>query len=42
MMGKCLSIEMLRAGLAEVYRQHGAVYGELGKEAFEAAEKYAK
>ncbi|CCL99817.1 uncharacterized protein FIBRA_01841 [Fibroporia radiculosa] len=34
MKGKCLSIEMVRAGWAEVYTAAGAVYGHFGKDEF--------
>ncbi|OBZ74521.1 putative endonuclease LCL3 [Grifola frondosa] len=32
--GKCLSLEMLRAGWVEVYEQAGAEYGRWGKDEF--------
>ncbi|KAH9925651.1 SNase-domain-containing protein [Epithele typhae] len=40
--GKSLSLEMVRLGWAEVYEQHGAVYGEAGIEKFKRAEKEAQ
>ena len=39
---KYMDIEMLKAGLAEVYQGGGAVYGHLGKEAYLAMEGKAK
>jgi micrococcal nuclease len=40
--GKYVDEQMLRAGLAEVYRGSGAVYGRLGKNAYESIESVAK
>ncbi|KAF7975978.1 hypothetical protein HWV62_8126 [Athelia sp. TMB] len=40
--GKCLSLEMLRAGWATTYEQAGAEYGKGGKDAFLRVEAEAK
>lgn len=40
--GKCISLEMLRAGWAVTYEQTNAEYGKWGKDAFLALEAEAK
>ncbi len=40
--GRCVSIDMLRAGWATTYEQSGAEYGKWGKETFLEAEAEAK
>lgn len=40
--GKSLSLEMVKVGWAEVYLQHGAVYGAAGIEEFKRVEKEAQ
>ena len=40
--GRCVSLEMLRAGWAVVYEQSGAEYGHLGKDVFVELEKNAR
>jgi hypothetical protein len=40
--GKCISMELLRAGLAVTYQEAGACYGDFGKEEFLRVEEQAK
>lgn len=40
--GACVSIEMCRAGYAEVYTQQGAQYGDYGLEEFQRLEQEAQ
>lgn len=40
--GKCLSLEMLKAGWATIYEQAGAEYGKWGKDEFLRIEAEAK
>lgn len=40
--GKCISVEMLRAGWVRTYEQAGAEYGKWGKEEFLRLEAEAR